>query len=183
MNRQFHGRVAMLGLALALAGCASPGAAGPEAMSGITTSRTDAEVRTQAPPPSRLEFPKISPDSLWKLVPKAFDYLGIKAGVLPTGTRVYGNYAIVMSSITGDPVRPMFRCSNETGPSTTAQYRIEFDIAASPVMRSAGGSELVVQIRATGASMDASRSGKIDCLSNGNIEKKLKAQLESLMRG
>ena len=58
--------------------------------------------------------------------------LSIKAGVMRE--RVYGNNAIVMSSINGEGVRAMFRCGTEgTGPSSTVQYRIEFDIAASPV--------------------------------------------------
>jgi len=172
------GCVAILAIA---AGCASPGARSPEIVSGITTSRTDVEVRVQAAPPSRLEYRRVSPDSMWKLLPKAFSDLGIKAGVMQP--RVYGNNAIVMSNINGEAVRGMFRCGNEgTGPSSTVQYRIEFDIAASPVARTGGGSELIIQTRALGTSVDATRSGKIDCVSNGALEKKLKAQIDEMMR-
>ncbi|HSK20233.1 MAG TPA: hypothetical protein VK912_13855 [Longimicrobiales bacterium] len=170
--------VTATGLVVLLAAC---GPVAPGMASGTPSGVTGSEVHLDRAEPSTLTFRTATANELWRVMPSVFQGLGISAGVIDARSRIYGSPDVRLSSIGGQRVLSMFRCTNEgTGMASTTQYRVEFGIAVQP--RPAGsGAELIVDVQAMGRLTDPSRSGTIHCVSNGVLEGMLKERLDAAL--
>lgn len=170
--------VTATGLVVLLAAC---GPVAPGMASGTPSGVTGSEVHLDRAEPSTLTFRSATANELWRVIPSVFQGLGIPGGVIDARSRIYGSPNVRLSSIGGQRVISMFRCTNEgTGMSSTTQYRVEFGIAVQP-RAAAGGAELIVDVQAMGRLTDPSRSGTIHCVSNGALEGMLKERIEAAL--
>ena len=166
------------GLLMALAGC---GAVAPGMSPGAPSGVTGSEVHLDRAEPSTLTFRSATANDLWRVMPTVFQDLGIPAAVIDARSRIFGNPNVRLSSIGGQRVLSMFRCTNEgTGMASTTQYRVEFGIAVQP-RPAASGAVLIVDVQAMGRLTDPARSGTVHCVSNGVLEKMLRERLEAAM--
>lgn len=170
--------VTATGLVVLLAGC---GPVAPGMSSSTPSGVSGSEVHLDRAEPSTLTFRSATANDLWRVMPAVFQDLGIPAAVIDARSRIFGNPDVRLSSIGGQRVLTMFRCTNEgAGMASTTQYRVEFGIAVQP--RTAGsGAELIVDVQAMGRLTDPSRSGTIHCVSNGALEGMLKERLEAAL--
>ncbi|HEX6135539.1 MAG TPA: hypothetical protein VFZ24_16325 [Longimicrobiales bacterium] len=167
---------AMLVLSISCAPTSPPGLSGTVPPRGVAGD----VVRVDEAAPSILAFPSARADELWLALPVAFERLGIPANVMDRGARIYGNPKVTSSTIAGRPARSLFRCSEGgAGVASMAQYRIEFGIAVQPRPVADRGAELIVQTQALGRIVEASRSGTIHCVSNGELESRMKEEIEA----
>lgn len=180
--RKLHRPLCILGTA-AVAACAAPASSidNPEfTPAGVSGN----EVRVGAPPPSIIEFPYHTTEAIWKALPAAFAGLKIPAQVMDARGLVYGNARVTVSSVDGSPLSALFRCANAgSGPSGATALRIQFGITAAPRPAGPEKSELVVHTTAFARNVDSSRSGNVNCVSNGQIETRLKQQLLAELAG
>lgn len=167
---------ALVLLVFLLFGCA--GGTGGEIGPGPAGSFSGPEVRVDETLPSIMAFPYATVESVWRVLPAAFEALGIPAGVIDPSARIYGNGVVRETSVAGRPTRDLFRCSAGSGLSL-GQYRVQFGIAAQPRPMADGGTELFLQIEAFGRRVNASQSGTTHCVSNGILEMRLKEQVEA----
>jgi hypothetical protein len=169
------------GATLALAtGCAT--GAGGAGGSPVHASISPDDARVDVARPGMLTFPNATVDDLWRVIPAAFQALGIPAGILDPANRVYGNDRVTEQRVADRPLRELFRCGSGGGLTRTT-YRIQFGITAQPFPRRDGGAEVILETRATGRAMSANASGTTQCTSNGRLEMAFQETLESLLRG
>jgi hypothetical protein len=165
----------LLPLLVLASGCAagSTGQMGP----GLPATVSGSEVRVEGTLPSVIAFPQASVDDVWKVLPAAFQALGIPAGIMDAGAMVYGNQNVTETKVAGQSTRDLFRCSASSGLSV-GQYRIRFGISAQPRKMATGGTELFLQTTAVGRLVSGSRSGTTQCVSNGTLDLKIREQIE-----
>ncbi len=163
-------------LPILAAGCASMTSG--DVGGGMPATVGGPEARVEETLPSVLSFPEASVDDLWRVLPGAFQALGIPAGIIDARARVYGNGTVTETSVAGKATRDLFRCAAGSGLSL-GQYRVQFGISAQPRAAIDGGAELFVQTVAFGRMVSASRSGTTHCVSNGTLELKLKEQMDA----
>lgn len=169
-------RLAMAVVSIFAAGCASMTSG--DVGGGMPATVGGPETRVEETLPSVLAFPRASVDDLWRVLPAAFQALGIPAGIMDPQARVYGNSSVTETTVAGKATRDLFRCAASSGLSV-GQYRVQFGISAQPRKALDRGSELFVQTLAFGRLVSASRSGTTHCVSNGTLELKLKEQMDA----
>ncbi|HSJ10764.1 MAG TPA: hypothetical protein VK928_12650 [Longimicrobiales bacterium] len=167
---------------LSIGACAAPGASldTPQSTpSGIAGN----EVRVDLPAPAIIEFPYHSADLVWRVIPAVFAELRLPAQVMDARNMVYGSQRVTVGSIGGEPTRSHFRCSTDgSAASGATALRIQFGITAQPKAIGPTKTELIVQIIGHGSPIEASRTGNINCISNGRLEGRLKQAIEAELR-
>jgi len=154
----------------------------PSTLSGVPAGVSGSEVRVDPASAGILEFPSASSDDLWRVLPGAFQTLGIPADILDAANRVYGNQRVTAQRVADKPLRDLFRCGSGGG-LASVQYRIQFGIMAQPFPRRSGGSELRLETAATGRAVSASASGTTQCVSTGLLEMRFREVIEAALGG
>jgi hypothetical protein len=163
----------LLFLSVLTAGCA-----GGQLGTGLQGTTGGPEVRVDETIPSVILFSEASVETLWKVLPAAFQALEIPAGAIDPAALLYGNGRITETRVAGESTRDLFRCGSGSG-LVLDQYRVQFGISAQPRRVPGGGAELFVQIEAFGRFVSASRSGTTHCVSNGKLELKIEEQMKA----
>ncbi len=156
-------------------GCAS--GSGGQLATGMPGSIGGAEIRVDETAPAVLAFPGATVDDVWKALPATFRALGIPASVMDATAHIYGNARVTETTVAGRSTRDLFRCGDDASISPS-QYRVQFGISGQPRKAGTSGVELYVQTTAFGRFVSASRTGTTHCVSNGEIEKKMKEQID-----
>jgi hypothetical protein len=166
--------VGMLGLLLAA--CASTPAVNtnPSAPSSVTPTGNGSVIRLEDDP--ELASPiRHEADKVWAILPQIFQELGMGGEVMDAQRRIYGNDRVSTHRLAGQNAQNFFRCANEaSGMGSTMRYRIQFSIRSAVTGTPDGGSKLHTAIIGQASPIDGSSAAKLDCVSNGKLERELR---------
>lgn len=113
--------------------------------------------------------------AVWTILPTVFQELGLSGHVLDESRRVYGNDKVSASRVAGQNAQTFFRCANEaTGMGSTMRYRMQFAIRTAVTAAENGGSKLNTALTGQASPVDGSSAAKLDCVSNGKLERELR---------
>jgi hypothetical protein len=162
-------------LALLFAACAATPAVNtnPGAPASVTPTGDGSVVRLEDDP--ELESPiRHEADRVWAILPQIFQELGLGGEVKDPQRRIYGNDRVSAQRVAGQNPQNFFRCANEaSGMGSTMRYRIQFSIR-SAVTGSQDGSKLHTAIIGQASPVDGSSAAKLDCVSNGKLEREMR---------
>lgn len=163
-------------LAVLLAACSAAPAVNtsPSAPSTVMATGDGSVVRLEDDP--ELESPiHHAPDRVWTILPVVFQELGLGGEILDERRRIYGNDKVSASRIAGQNPQSFFRCANEaTGMGSTMRYRLQFSIRTAVTSGAEGGSKLNTAIIGQARPVDGSSASRLDCVSNGKLERELR---------
>ncbi|HZD04760.1 MAG TPA: hypothetical protein VE173_07575 [Longimicrobiales bacterium] len=126
----------------------------------------------------------ISPDTVWRLLPEAYDSLGLGGGVLDARTRSWGNPRVAARTVAGSRTDSFFRCANQgTGASRVGRFRVEFSVATTVSETEDGRALLNTAIVATGTPWEGTSTSRMVCISNGLLERAIEGRLVALATG
>jgi hypothetical protein len=166
--------VAMLSL-LGAACSATPAVnTNPGAPSSVTTTGTAAVVQLENDP--ELESPiSHAADRVWAILPTVFQELGLGGAVMSERPRVYGNDKVSSNRIAGQNPQTFFRCANAaSGMGSTMRYRFVFSIRTAVTAAQDGTTRLNTAMNGQASPVDGSSAAKLDCVSNGKLERELR---------
>ena len=116
-----------------------------------------------------------APERVWVVLPQIFQELGLGGEVLDTNKRIYGNDKVSTNRIAGQNPQTFFRCANEaSGMGSTMRYRVQFSIRTAVTPVPSGGSKLNTAINGTASPVDGSSASRLDCVSNGKLEREIR---------
>jgi hypothetical protein len=163
-------------LSLVLAACAATPAVNinPGAPSSVTATGDGSVVRLEDDP--ELESPiHHDADKVWTILPQIFQELGLGGQILDPQRRIYGNDRVSTHRVAGQNPQNFFRCANEaSGMGSTMRYRIQFSIRSAVTGTPDGSSKLHTAIIGQASPVDGSSAAKLDCVSNGKLERELR---------
>jgi hypothetical protein len=114
-------------------------------------------------------------ERVWTILPTVFDELNLGGGVLDNTRRIYGNDRLSVSRIAGQNPQTFVRCPNEaTGMGSTMRYRVVLGIRTAVTPTTQGNSTLNTAITAQASPVDGSTAAKLDCVSNGKLEREIR---------
>jgi hypothetical protein len=126
----------------------------------------------------------VSPGAAWRVLPQAYDSLGLGGGVLDAGELSYGNNRVTARNVAGNRTDRLFRCANEgAGPSAVNRFRIRFSISTTVTEGPEGHAVLFHEIVATGTPIEGTSSGRVICVSRGQLESAIQQQVAFLAVG
>jgi hypothetical protein len=166
--------VALLSLLLAACSATPAVTTNPGAPSSVVTTSSGAVVQLEGDP--ELEAPlRHSADRVWATLPLVFQELGLGGQVMDDRRRVYGNDKVSVARVAGQNTQAFFRCANEaSGMGSTMRYRLQFSIRSGVTAAADGTSKLNTAIAGQASPVDGSSAAKLDCVSNGKLERELR---------
>jgi hypothetical protein len=170
------GSALVLVLAAWLAGCAAAPAATKQTGAPTSVVSTGSGTVVQLEDDAELEAPlRHAPERVWALLPTIFHELGLGGAVLDAGRRIYGNDKVSANRIAGQSAQTLVRCANEaSGMGSTMRYRIQMAIRTAVTDGPDGSSKLNTSITAQASPIDGSSASKLDCVSNGKLEREIR---------
>jgi hypothetical protein len=169
-----NSNVALLSLLVAACSATPAVNTNPGAPSAVTSTGTGAMIQLEDDP--ELESPiGHASDRVWATLPLVFQELGLSGSVLDEHRRIYGNDKVSTNRVAGQNPQTFFRCANEaTGMGSTMRYRLLFSIRTAVTSAPDGSSKLNTAITGQASSVDGSSAAKLDCVSNGKLERELR---------
>ncbi|HEY0810119.1 MAG TPA: hypothetical protein VGD49_08145 [Longimicrobiales bacterium] len=146
----------------------------PGAPSTVTSTSTASIVQLESDP--ELESPiRHAADRVWAVLPDVFRDLGLGGAVMSDRPRVFGNDRVSANRIAGQNPQMFFRCANEaSGMGSTMRYRLQFSIRTAVTAAQDGTSKLNTAISGQASPVDGSSAAKLNCVSNGKLERELR---------
>ena len=168
--------VLVLVVASWMAGCAATPAVTQQTGAPTTVVSTGSGTVVQIEEDAELEAPlRHSPDRVWALIPTIFQEFGLGGAVLDASRRIYGNDKVSANRIAGQNAQTFVRCANEaSGMGSTMRYRIQMAIRTAVTDGPDGSSKLNTSITAQASPIDGSSSSRLDCVSNGKLEREVR---------
>ncbi len=161
---------------LLLAGCSAKPSVTQQTGAPTSVVTTGSGSIVQIEEDAELEAPvDHAPDRVWALIPTIFQQLGLGGGVLDETRRIYGNNRVSANRIAGQSPQAFVRCANEaSGMGSTMRYRIQMAIRTAVTDGPDGGSKLNTSVTAQASPVDGSSASKLDCVSNGKLEREIR---------
>lgn len=163
-------------LAIVLAGCSAKPSVTQQTGAPTTVVSTGSGTVVQIEDDGELEAPlRHSPERVWALIPTIFQELGLGGSVLNESRRLYGNDKVSANRIAGQNAQTYVRCANEaSGMGSTMRYRVQMAIRTAVTDGPEGSSKLNTSITAQASPIDGSSASKLDCVSNGKLEREIR---------
>lgn len=113
-------------------------------------------------------------DRVWEALPVAYQTLGIAAQVRDSTGRVFGTRRFTERRAAGKATADLVRCGNQgAGPSAVAGYRIQLTILTTLRSEAAGRTTLITEITGVGESVEGTSTGRVRCVSTGELEHRI----------
>ncbi|HEY0305652.1 MAG TPA: hypothetical protein VGC44_11770 [Longimicrobiales bacterium] len=166
----------MLIIAYALAACSAKPSVTQQTGAPTTVVSTGSGTVVQIEDDMELETPlRHAPARVWAILPTVFQEFNLGAGVLDESRRIYGNDKVSANRIAGQSAQTLVRCANEaSGMGSTMRYRVQIAIRTAVTDGPEGSSKLNTSIAAQATPIDGSSASKLDCVSNGKLEREIR---------
>ena len=163
-------------LAILAGGCTATPAVTQQTGAPTTVVSTGSGTVVQIEDDPELAMPlRHAPDRVWTILPTVFQEFGLGGGVLDETRRLYGNDRVSASRIAGQSAQTFVRCANEaSGMGSTMRYRVQLAIRTAVTEGPEGSSKLNTAITAQASPVDGSSASKLDCVSNGKLEREIR---------
>ena len=116
-----------------------------------------------------------APERVWTVLPLVFAELGLAGEIIDSSRRVYGNDKVSTNRIAGQGAQTFVRCANEaSGMGSTMRYRIQMAIRTAVTSGPDGSSKLNTSMTAQASPVDGSSAARLDCVSNGKLEREIR---------
>jgi hypothetical protein len=163
-------------LATVLAGCSAKPSVTQHTGAPTSVVSTGSGTVVQIEDDAELEAPlRHSPQRVWAIIPTIFQELGLGGSVLNESRRLYGNDKVSTNRIAGQNAQTYVRCANEaSGMGSTMRYRVQMAIRTAVTDGPEGSSKLNTSITAQASPIDGSSASKLDCVSNGKLEREIR---------
>ena len=170
------GSTLVLVVATAITGCAATPEVTQQTGAPTTVLSTGSGTVVQIEDDAELQAPlRHAPDRVWALIPMIFQEFGLGGAVLDASRRIYGNDKVTAGRIAGQSAQTFVRCANEaSGMGSTMRYRIQLAIRTAVTNGPDGSSRLNTSITAQASPIDGSSASKLDCVSNGKLEREVR---------
>jgi hypothetical protein len=164
-------------VATILAGCSARPSVTQQTGAPTSVVSTGSGTVVQIEDDGELEAPvRHAPDRVWALLPTVFQELGLGGSVLDQRRRIYGNDKVSTNRIAGQSAQTFVRCANEaSGMGSTMRYRVQMAIRTAVTDGPEGSSKLNTSITAQASPIDGSSAAKLDCVSNGKLEREIRS--------
>lgn len=164
-------------LVLALAACSqapSPGIPTPNqpAYAGPTSEGVTIRLGEDVAPPSGTLAAPV--ERVWAALPVAYRTLGIGAQIQDSVRRAFGTHRFTERRVAGKATADVVRCGNQgAGPSAVAGYRIQLSIVSTLRIEAVDRTALTTEITGVAQSVDGTSTGRVRCVSTGELEHRI----------
>lgn len=153
----------------------TPGTPSPDVRPDVSPSGEGLSIRLGgevAQPSGTLDAPI---ERVWEALPVVYQTLGIAAQVRDsTGRHVFGTRRFTERRAAGKATADLVRCGNQgAGPSAVAGYRIQLTILTTLRSEAAGRTTLITEITGVGESVEGTSTGRVRCVSTGELERRV----------
>ena len=159
-----------------LAGCSAKPAVTQQTGAPTTVVSTGSGTVVQIEDDPEIESPLgHAPDRVWAILPTVFQELGLGGSVLDEARRIYGNDRVSANRLAGQSAQTFVRCANEaSGMGSTMRYRVLMAIRTGVTSGPEGRSKLNTALTAQASPIDGSSASRLDCVSNGKLEREIR---------
>jgi hypothetical protein len=161
---------------IGVAGCSAKPSVTGQTGAPTTVVSTGSGTVVQMETDAELAAPlRHAPERVWTILPAVFQELGLGGGVLSESRRIYGNAKVSANRVAGQNLQTFVRCANEaSGMGSTMRYRVQMGIRTAVVDGPGGSSTLNTSLTAQASPIDGSSASKLDCVSNGKLEREIR---------
>ncbi len=181
--------LAVLAIAVASSACVS--ASGTEVSTDTAPRQTAATGRVTAGDGSTTQinamnidtdvrlFSTGTPDQVWAVLPVVYAELGIPLSMNNSANKTLGNTGWrTRRAIAKVPMQRYLECGSSGTIANAETYNINMSIVTSVRANSSGGSVVATAITATGRNPVTSNSNEVRCVSNGDLEIRIRDMVQ-----